>query len=149
MMRVCHLNTCPAGIATQNLELRATYTGDPAHTVNFMRFIAQDLREIMAALGFRTLNEMVGLEQLTEAEDIAELKEIISKHLKYTHSEKAQTILDNWEAMLPKFVKVMPRDYKRVLQAIKNAVDAGLSGDDALNAAFEANAKDVARIGGG
>jgi glutamate synthase domain-containing protein 2/glutamate synthase domain-containing protein 1/glutamate synthase domain-containing protein 3 len=399
MMRVCHLNTCPAGIATQNPQLRSTYTGDPAHTVNFMRFIAQDLREIMAALGFRTLNEMVGrtdileakqaidhwkaknidlsnllyqpevgddvgrycqipqdhgldkslditqlldickgsidsgeptqatlpicninravgtilgneitknhwyglpedtvhlkfngsagqsfgafvppgvtleltgdandyfgkglsggklilypspqstfvatenvivgnvalygatsgevyingmagerfcvrnsgvtavvesigdhgceymtggkaiilgatgrnfaagmsggvayvldeagdfasrcntqmvgLEQVTEAEDIADLKEIISKHLKYTHSEKAQTILDNWETSIPKFVKVMPRDYKRVLQAIKNAVNAGLSGDDALNAAFEANAKDVARIGGG
>ena len=51
--------------------------------------------------------------------------------------------------MVPQFFKVMPRDYKRVLQAIKNAVDAGLSGDEALNAAFEANARDVARIGGG
>jgi glutamate synthase (ferredoxin) len=97
----------------------------------------------------RCNTQMVGLEQVTEAEDIADLKEIISKHLKYTHSEKAQTVLDNWEASIPKFVKVMPRDYKRVLQAIKNAVNAGLSGDDALNAAFEANAKDVARIGGG
>jgi glutamate synthase domain-containing protein 2 len=67
MMRVCHLNTCPAGIATQNPELRATYTGDPAHTVNFMRFIAQDLREIMASLGFRTLNEMVGRTDILES----------------------------------------------------------------------------------
>jgi hypothetical protein len=67
MMRVCHLNTCPAGIATQNPELRATYTGDPAHTVNFMRFIAQDLREIMAALGFRSLNEMVGRTDVLES----------------------------------------------------------------------------------
>ena len=67
MMRVCHLNTCPAGIATQNPDLRATYTGDPAHTVNFMRFIAQDLREIMAALGCRTLNEMVGRTDLLES----------------------------------------------------------------------------------
>jgi glutamate synthase (ferredoxin) len=67
MMRVCHLNTCPAGIATQNPDLRATYTGDPAHTVNFMRFIAQDLREIMAALGFRTLNEMVGRTDILES----------------------------------------------------------------------------------
>ena len=50
--------------------------------------------------------------------------------------------------MVPKFVKVMPKDYKRVLQAIKKAKDDGLTGDDALNAAFEANARDVARIGG-
>ncbi len=399
MMRVCHLNTCPAGIATQNPELRATYTGDPAHTVNFMNFIAQDLREIMASLGFRTLNEMVGrtdileskqaiahwkaknidlskllyqpemgaevgryqqitqdhgldkslditklldickgaiengtpvkatlpitnvnravgtilgneitknhwyglpedtvhlkfhgsagqsfgafipkgvtlelegdandyigkglsggkivlyssplsrfvaaenvivgnvalygatsgeiyisgmagerfcvrnsgvtavvesigdhgceymtggkvvilgatgrnfaagmsggvayildeqadfatrcntqmvgLEQVTEAEDLADLRSIVENHAKYTNSAKANEVLANWDLMVPKFVKVMPRDYKRVLQAIKTAIDAGLSGDDALNAAFEENSRDVARIGGG
>jgi glutamate synthase (ferredoxin) len=60
MMRVCHLDTCPVGIATQNPELRQRFTGDPAHVVTFMRFIAQEVREIMAQLGFRTLNEMVG-----------------------------------------------------------------------------------------
>jgi glutamate synthase (ferredoxin) len=60
MMRVCHLDTCPVGIATQNPELRKRFTGDPAHAVNFMRFIAQEVREIMARLGFRTLNDMVG-----------------------------------------------------------------------------------------
>ena len=53
-----------------------------------------------------------------------------------------------WEEMAPMFVKVMPKDYKRVLQAIRKAEDEGLSGDEALNAAFEANARDVARIGG-
>ncbi len=399
MMRVCHLNTCPAGIATQNPQLRATYTGDPAHTVNFMNFIAQDLREIMAALGFRTLNEMVGrtdvleskqaiahwkaknidlshllhqpevgddvgrycqipqdhgldksldltklldlckaaiesgesvkatlpitnvnravgtilgneitknhwqglpedtvhlkfqgsagqsfgafipkgvtlelegdandyigkglsggkiilypspkstfiaaenvivgnvalygatsgeiyingmagerfcvrnsgvnavvesvgdhgceymtggqvvilgktgrnfaagmsggvayildeqgdfptrcntqmvgLETLSDPEEIGKLRGSIEKHAQYTKSQKAIEVLANWDEMVPKFVKVMPRDYKRVLQAIKNAIDSGLSGDDALNAAFEENARDVARIGGG
>jgi glutamate synthase (ferredoxin) len=398
MMRVCHLNTCPAGIATQNPELRATYTGDPAHTVNFMRFIAQDLREIMAALGFRTLNEMVGrtdileskqaidhwkaknidlsnllyqpavsddvgrycqipqdhgldkslditqlldickdsiesgkpvtatlpiynvnravgtilgneitknhwqglpedtvqlnfqgsagqsfgafvpkgvtlklegdandyfgkglsggkiilypaaastfiaaentivgnvalygatsgevyisgmagerfcvrnsgvtavvesigdhgceymtggqvivlgttgrnfaagmsggvayildeqgdfatrcntqmvgLETLTDAEEIGKLKDSIAKHAEYTKSQKAIGVLASWDEMMPKFVKVMPRDYKRVLQAIQNALASGLSGDDALNAAFEENSRDVARMGG-
>jgi glutamate synthase (ferredoxin) len=398
MMRVCHLNTCPAGIATQNPELRATYTGDPAHTVNFMRFIAQDLREIMASLGFRTLNEMVGrtdileskqaiahwkaknidlsnllyqpeagaevgryqqiaqdhgldksldittlldlcqdsiehgkptkatlpicnvnravgtilgneitkkhwhglpedtvhlhfqgsagqsfgafipkgvtlelegdandyigkglsggkiilypspkstfiaaenvivgnvalygatsgeiyingmagerfcvrnsgvsaivesigdhgceymtggqvivlgttgrnfaagmsggvayildeqgdfptrcntqmvgLETLSDAEEIGKLRGSISKHAQYTKSQKAIAVLANWDEMVPKFVKVMPRDYKRVLQAIQNALASGLSGDDALNAAFEENSRDVARIGG-
>jgi glutamate synthase (ferredoxin) len=60
MMRVCHLNTCPAGVATQNPELRAKYTGKPEHVVNFMRFIAEDARQIMAQLGFRTIEEMVG-----------------------------------------------------------------------------------------
>ncbi|MGD9597761.1 MAG: glutamate synthase large subunit [Steroidobacteraceae bacterium] len=60
MMRVCHLNTCPTGIATQDPRLREKFTGDPDHVVNFMRFIAQDVREWMAKLGFRTIEEMVG-----------------------------------------------------------------------------------------
>ncbi len=398
MMRVCHLNTCPAGIATQNPELRATYTGDPEHTVNFMKFIAQDLREIMAQLGFRTLNEMVGrtdvleakpaidhwkaknidlskilyqpaagpevgrycqmeqdhgleksldmtvlldlcreaidhgspvqatlpirnvnravgtilgneitrnhwsglpedtvqlhfqgsagqsfgafvpkgvtmklegdandylgkglsggkiilypspassfvaeenviagnvalygatsgevyirgmvgerfcvrnsgavavveaigdhgceymtggkvvvlgatgrnfaagmsggvayildelgdfatrcnvqmvgLEALSDPEEIADLRQVIENHVQYTGSAKGRQVLADWSATLPKFVKVMPKDYKRVLQAIKDALASGLSGDDALSAAFEENARDVARIGG-
>jgi glutamate synthase (ferredoxin) len=60
MMRVCHLNTCPVGIATQNPELRKKFQGKPEHVVNYMYFVAQELREIMAKLGFRTVNEMVG-----------------------------------------------------------------------------------------
>ncbi len=60
MMRVCHLDTCPVGVATQNPELRKQFTGDPAHVVNFMRFIAQELREVMAELGFRKITEMIG-----------------------------------------------------------------------------------------
>ncbi len=60
MMRVCHLNTCPVGIATQNPELRKKFEGKPEHVVNFMYFIAEELRSIMAQLGFRTINEMVG-----------------------------------------------------------------------------------------
>ncbi len=60
MMRVCHLNTCPVGIATQNPELRKKFEGKPEHVVNYMYFVAQELREIMAKLGFRTVNEMVG-----------------------------------------------------------------------------------------
>ena len=68
MMRVCHLNTCPVGVATQNPELRKNYTGDPAHAVNFMRFIAEEVREIMALMGFRTLLEMVGHTDRLEAD---------------------------------------------------------------------------------
>src|SRR5205814_1969658 len=60
MMRVCHLNTCPVGVATQDPRLREKFAGRPEHVVNFMRFIAQEVREIMARLGFRTVEEMVG-----------------------------------------------------------------------------------------
>ena len=60
MMRVCHLDTCPVGVATQNPELRKKFTGDPAHAVHFMKFIAEEVRELMAQLGFRNVNEMIG-----------------------------------------------------------------------------------------
>jgi glutamate synthase (ferredoxin) len=92
--------------------------------------------------------EMVGLETLEDASEIAEIKQMITKHAEYTGSSKAQRVLADWDNNIAKFVKVMPRDYKRVLEAIKQAVESGLSGDEALNAAFEANAQDVARVGG-
>jgi len=60
MMRACHLNTCPVGIATQHPELRRKFKGTPEHVVNFMYFVAEELRHIMASLGFRTVDEMVG-----------------------------------------------------------------------------------------
>jgi glutamate synthase (ferredoxin) len=66
LMRACHLNTCPVGVATQDPELRKRFTGDPAHVVNFMRFIAQEVRELMAVLGFRTIDEMVGRSERLE-----------------------------------------------------------------------------------
>ncbi|GAB3820998.1 hypothetical protein GCM10028895_22260 [Pontibacter rugosus] len=64
MMRKCHLNTCPVGIATQNPELRQLFTAKPEHVVNLFRFMAEELREIMALLGFRSINEMVGQPQV-------------------------------------------------------------------------------------
>ena len=67
MMRVCHLDTCPVGVATQNPLLRECFTGDPAHVVNFMRFIAQEVREWMAQLGFRKLTELVGRTDVLES----------------------------------------------------------------------------------
>jgi glutamate synthase (ferredoxin) len=72
MMRVCHLNTCPVGVATQDPQLRARFTGDPAHVVNFMRFIAAEVREIMAELGFRSIPEMVGRTERLEARTAVE-----------------------------------------------------------------------------
>ncbi|MDP9230524.1 MAG: glutamate synthase large subunit, partial [Bacteroidota bacterium] len=76
MMRKCHMNTCPVGVATQNPELRKRFAGDADHVVNFFKFITQELREIMAELGFKTINEMVGQVQTLE------IKENI-KHWKY------------------------------------------------------------------
>ncbi len=55
MMRKCHLNTCPVGVATQNPELRKLFTGEPNHLITYFRFMAQEIREIMAQLGVRTL----------------------------------------------------------------------------------------------
>lgn len=66
MMRVCHLNTCPVGVATQDPRLRKKFTGDANHVVNFMRFIAQEVRALMAQLGFRTFNEMIGHSELLQ-----------------------------------------------------------------------------------
>ena len=60
MMRKCHLNTCPVGVATQDPELRKKFAGKPEHVVNYFFLLAEELREIMAQLGFRTINEMVG-----------------------------------------------------------------------------------------
>ena len=60
MMRKCHLNTCPVGVATQDPELRKRFTGEPEHIVNLFTFLAEEVREIMAGLGFRTINEMIG-----------------------------------------------------------------------------------------
>src|SRR4051812_2319239 len=60
LMRKCHLNTCPVGVATQDPELRKRFTGEAEHVINFFKFITQELREIMAELGFRTVNEMIG-----------------------------------------------------------------------------------------
>ncbi|MFN5971325.1 MAG: glutamate synthase large subunit [Microcystis sp.] len=95
----------------------------------------------------RCNTQMVALEAL-EGEEIDDLRELIQRHADYTQSQKAAMVLANWSEMLPKFVKVMPKDYKRMLQCIKEALDSGLTGDSALDAAFEANARDVARIGG-
>ena len=70
MMRVCNLDTCPVGVATQNPELRKRFTGKPEYVVNFMRFIAEELREYMAKLGVKTVDELVGRTDLLEQRDV-------------------------------------------------------------------------------
>jgi glutamate synthase domain-containing protein 2/glutamate synthase domain-containing protein 3 len=72
MMRVCHLNTCPVGIATQDPELRKKFAGKPEHVVNFMFFVAEEVREFMAQLGFRKVEEMVGRSDMLEFADLSD-----------------------------------------------------------------------------
>ncbi|HIC31782.1 MAG TPA: glutamate synthase subunit alpha, partial [Flavobacteriaceae bacterium] len=108
MMRVCHLNTCPVGIATQNPELRKKFKGKPEHVVNFMYFVAQELREIMAQLGFRTVNEMVGqVQKLNRNNTIKHYKALgldltpilhqvdAQKDVKFYNTEKQDHALDS------------------------------------------------------
>jgi glutamate synthase (ferredoxin) len=85
---------------------------------------------------------MVKLYRLIETtdEEIAEVKARIERHVEYTGSAKARWILNTWDRSLPKFFKVMPTDYERVLISLENAKKRGLSGDDAIQAAFEENA---------
>ncbi len=79
MMRVCHLNTCPVGVATQDPRLRARFAGQPEHVINFMTFVAQEVREIMASLGVRTMDELIGrVDWLKPRQDIDHPK---AKHL--------------------------------------------------------------------
>ena len=76
MMRACHLDTCPVGVATQNPELRAKFMGNADHVVNYMRFIAEEMREYMSILGFRTVEEMVG------RTDVLQVSERTKQHWK-------------------------------------------------------------------
>ncbi|MFJ8816953.1 glutamate synthase large subunit [Amycolatopsis thermoflava] len=69
MMRVCHLDTCPVGVATQSPELRKRYTGQAEHVVNYFRFVAQEVRELLAELGFRTLDEAIGRADVLDTDD--------------------------------------------------------------------------------
>jgi glutamate synthase (NADPH/NADH) large chain len=92
--------------------------------------------------------QMVGIEKLENAKEIALVKAMIQKHVDYTKSERAKAILADWDKFVPKFVKVMPKDYKRMLACIDRAQATGLTGDEAIMAAFEENARDTSRVGG-
>ncbi len=100
MMRKCHLNTCPVGVATQDQDLRKQFTGNPDHVVNFFRFITQGLREIMADLGFRNVNEMIGqVSHLRVRQDIRHWKwsRIDLSAILYREPLSAHTTLYNCE----------------------------------------------------
>jgi glutamate synthase (ferredoxin) len=97
----------------------------------------------------RCNQQMVGLEKLKDADEMEAVWKMIQRHQTYTKSERAAKILAEWKSFAPKFVRVMPKDYQRVLQSMKKVQSQGLSGDEAVMAAFEENARDVARVGGG
>jgi len=91
---------------------------------------------------------MVGLEKVETKAETESLRQLIEKHYDYTKSPRAKQVLDNWAASVPKFVKVLPKDYKRMLACIDKAQAQGLTGDEAIMAAFEENARDLSRVGG-
>jgi glutamate synthase (ferredoxin) len=96
----------------------------------------------------RINKQMVEVERVTDAGEADALRALIARHVEMTGSVQGQRVLDAWPTLLPKFVKVIPRDYKRVLACIKRAHDQGLSGEEAVMAAFEENSRDLSRVGG-
>lgn len=125
LVRACHLNTCPVGIATQDPELRKKFIGQPEHVENFMRFIAQDVREIMAQLGFRTVNEMIGrTDALTVDEKVQghwKAKEMDLSSLLYVPNSPAQGGMYNQRQQDHGLERSL--DYKEILEACKPALE--------------------------
>jgi glutamate synthase (ferredoxin) len=92
--------------------------------------------------------DMVSLDRLDNDEDIKEVRTMIEKHVAYTSSDRGRSFLTSWDRLVPKFVKVIPNDYKRSLETMARVSARGMSGDEAVMAAFEENAHDIARAGG-
>jgi glutamate synthase (ferredoxin) len=131
MMRACHLNTCPVGIATQDPELRKNFKGTPEHVINFMYFVAEELREIMAQLGFRTIKEMVGQTKKINsisAIDHYKAKSIDLSAILFQPQMEGHTILSNSEKQNHNLENVLDlkiiRDAKA---AIKNKITTSLN----------------------
>ncbi len=92
--------------------------------------------------------QMVDLEKLEDPAEIAEVREMIERHVAHTGSARGKHVLDRWDSLVPRFAKVLPRDYRRMLECIKRAHEQGLTGEEAIMVAFEENARDLSRIGG-
>ena len=125
MMRKCHMNTCPVGVATQDAELRKRFTGDPDHVVNFFKFITQELRELMAELGYRTVNEMIGqVDDLEVRDDI--------KHWKYSKLDLSPVLYKEPTSLYTGLYQQEAQDHGltevldwKLLKAAKPAIDNG------------------------
>lgn len=125
MMRKCHLNTCPVGVATQDPVLRKRFTGNADHVVNFFKFLTQELREIMAELGFKTVDEMVGqVECLEQKKDI--------KHWKYSKLDLSPILYKEPASLYTGLYKMEEQDHGidgvldwKLLEKAKPALDKG------------------------
>ena len=143
MMRVCNLDTCPVGIATQNPELRKRFCGKPEYIVNFMMFIAEELREIMAKLGVRTVDELVGRtdllkvrgKQVTDRAEKVDLAGILSRE--YANEEKKRfdpnDVYDfgldktiDESKLIPEFTKAMKNHTKKTVRVNVTSTDRSL-----------------------
>jgi len=91
---------------------------------------------------------MVWLEKLENADEIEQVRRMIVRHAEYTCSQKAQRVLANWEEMVGRFIKVMPKDYKRMLETVERVKAQGVPDDEAFMIAFDLNKMDQARVGG-
>jgi glutamate synthase (ferredoxin) len=107
-----------------------------------------DLLDEQGDAASRINAQMVDIERVEDPAEAEELRALIQKHVDVTGSPHAKNVLAAWPTKLPKFVRVIPKDYKRVLACLKRAHDQGLSGDEAIMAAFEENARDTSRVGG-
>ena len=123
MMRKCHLNTCPVGIATQDPVLRKRFTGAPEHVINYFFFVAEEVRELMAQLGFRTFREMIGrMDRLDTKAGLAHFKAKGLDLSKLLHVPKVEGPVSNTERQVHQVDKVLDRTL--IVQA-KAALDRG------------------------
>ncbi|GAA0327326.1 glutamate synthase large subunit [Oceanobacillus sp. FSL W7-1293] len=140
MMRVCHKDTCPVGVATQNPELRKKFAGDPDHVVNYMQFIAEEVREIMAELGFRTMDEMIGRTEYLERSARADA------HWKAKHLDLSTLVYQvegtkrNTTQQDHKLDQSL--DIKEILPAVQESLETG----EAMEASF--SIKNTDRVAG-
>ncbi len=130
MMRACHLDTCPVGVATQNPELRRKFAGDPDYIVNYFMFVAQEVREMMATLGFRSVEEMVG------RTDVLKVSERAQNHWKAQHLD-LKALLHQTEGprtfSTPQDHKIEKSlDMRKILPAVKEALESGAKIDESF-----------------
>ncbi|MYB35548.1 MAG: glutamate synthase subunit alpha, partial [Gammaproteobacteria bacterium] len=126
MMRKCHLNTCPVGIATQDPRLRKRFTGQPEHVVNYFFFVAEELREIMAKLGFATVDEMIGRVDRLKTQKV--IRHFKTKGLDYSRILARETVgpevaIHNSESQDHGLENVLDRE---LVESAKPALDSGL-----------------------
>ena len=128
MMRKCHKNTCPVGVATQDPELRKRFRGKPEHLENFMRFVAEDVREIMASLGFRTMEEMIGradLLEVNEAVDHWKARGLDFSRILLSPPEKEGKALGCTDGQKHDFSDCLDR---RLIETFRSSIDSGKKG---------------------